>query len=351
VKTARNHLLPIATGMVWIVAYSAYTADWVIGVMPFAFERAVRRIPVCLFGACCCWGLKLLLDRTASQPTSKRLAIAIGLCVLASLAYALVNTIVFYILDPIWGMIMPVDALQAALDVLFVFFAWIALYFAIDADTQARDARIRLADAQTEAQRARNQALAQQMSPHFLFNALNTVSGLIIDGEPQRAERVTVALAGLLRRSLETDMREHVWLGEEIDSVHRYLEIEKSRFEGRLFVSERIPESLRSLAVPPMILQPLIENAVKHGVARSAKPVRLTLAAEERDGTLRITVTDDAKPDRRARPAQGTGTGHANVRQRLALMYGDRASLTCDALPRGGYSAELIIPAERDAAA
>jgi len=351
VKPTRNHLLLIATVMVWIVAYSAYTADWVIGYMPFVVERALRRIPVCLFGASCCLGMKLILDRSASQPTSKRLAIALVLCVVASLAYAVVNRYVFYIINPIWGRVTPIDSLQAALDVLFVFFAWIALYFAIDADAQARDARVRLADVETAAIRARHQALAQQISPHFLFNALNTVSGLIIDGNPTKAERVTVALAGLLRRSLETDSREHVWLGEEVDAVHRYLEIEQSRFEDRLLVKEQVPADLRSLWIPPMILQPLVENAVKHGVARSSKPVRLTIAAKVADGKLHIIVTDDAKAGRGIAPATGTGIGHANIRQRLSLIYGERASLKCDSLPNGGYCAELIIPAERDVAA
>jgi len=352
VKAARNHLLLIATVMLWIATYAAYTTEWMIdGAMPFEMERALRRIPICLFGAICCWGIKLMLDRSVSQPMAKRWSIAFGLCLLAAVAYAGVNTLVFYVIDPIWGRVSLLDALQPSFSVALVFFAYVALYFAIDADAEARDARLRLADAQTEALRARNQALAQQISPHFLFNALNTVSGLIIDGQPSRAERVTVALAGLLRRSLETDSREFVQLGEELDAVHRYLEIEESRFEHRLSVSEQVPADLRNLAVPPMILQPLIENAVKHGVARSSKPMRLAISAEVVNDKLRITVTDNAKPDRRAAPAVGIGTGHENIRQRLALMYGERASLVCGARPRGGYSAELIVPAERHAAA
>jgi hypothetical protein len=215
VKSTRNQMLLIATALLWIATYAAYTADWMIGgMMPFAAERALRRIPICLFGAICCWGIKLLLDRSASQRVVGRVGTAFGLCLLASLAYAAVNTLVFYIIHPIWGGVTFIDAFEPSLTVSFVYFAWTALYFAIDAEAKARDARLRLADAQTEALRARNQALAQQISPHFLFNALNTVSGLIIEGEPARAERVTIALAALLRRSLETDAQDFVSLGE-----------------------------------------------------------------------------------------------------------------------------------------
>jgi LytS/YehU family sensor histidine kinase len=350
-RSARSHLLLIATAMVWIIAYAAWTADWMVGDMPFVAERALRRIPLCLFGAACCWGIKIALDRLSGKRLETRLLAALGLCAAASAAYAALNTIVYYAIAPLWGSTNLNEVFQLSLVVAWVFLAWTALYFAIRSDSDARDARLRLADAETAALRARNQALAQQISPHFLFNSLNTVSGLIMDGEPARAERVTVALAGLLRRSLETDAREHVTLGEELDAVHRYLEIEQSRFESRLRVDARIPDELRGLAVPPMILQPLVENVVKHGVARSTGPVCLSIAAERSGDNLRIAISDDVIPDSTAAPPPGTGTGQANVRQRLALMYGDRASLLCAAMPGRGYKAELVMPARAHAVA
>lgn len=344
-------MLLIVTVMVWVVAYAAWTADWMVGDMPFVAERALRRIPLCLFGGICCWEMKVVLDSMADRRLGAKLSAAFGLCVAASASYALLNTIAYYAIAPLWGPTNVNEIFQLALVVAWVFFAWTALYFAIRSDSDARDVRLRLADAETATLRARNQALAQQVSPHFLFNALNTVSGLIIEDRPERAERVTVALAGLLRRSLETDCAERVPLGDELDAVRRYLEIEESRFEDRLIVDEQVSDELLSLEVPPMILQPLVENAIKHGVAQSSRPVRLNVSAERAGEALRIRVSDDARPEPGAAQPSGTGLGQTNIRQRLALMYGDGASLTAEVLPGGGYVALLTIPAKRHAGA
>ena len=199
----RNRLLLIATVAVWLIAYTAWTADWMAGGMGFVFERALRRIPVCIFGAACSWAVKLALDRSTGQRLGKRLALAFGLCCAASVFQSGVNSLVFYVIAPRWGSTNFVETLQNSAMLAWVFFAWAGLYFAIDFDASAQETRLRLADAQTEAQRARNQALAQQISPHFLFNALNTLSGLIIERQLEGAEQVTLSIAAVLRRSLE----------------------------------------------------------------------------------------------------------------------------------------------------
>ncbi|MGN6376089.1 MAG: sensor histidine kinase [Sphingomonas sp.] len=348
-RASRTQMLLIATAMVWLIAYAAWTADWMFGDMAHVVERSLRRIPLCLFGAVCCWGMRAVLDRTAARPLGSRLVTALGLCVAASLAYSGLNAWVYYGIAPLWGPTNLGEILQLAMVVAWVFFAWSALYFGIDADARAHETRTRLAEVEAAALRARNQALAQQISPHFLFNALNTVSGLILDGEPARAERVTMALAGLLRRSLESDARDRVPLAEELDAVRRYLAIEETRFEDRLRVVERVPPALGSLAVPPMILQPLVENPVKHGVARSTVPVTLTIAAALADGRLMVTIDDDAPSTGPSAP--GTGIGQRNVRQRLALLYGDVAAFDCGSRSGGGYSVRLVLPAETHDAA
>lgn len=345
-NSARRRTLLMVTAMVWIVAYAAYTTGWMLEPMPFVLERALRRIPICLFGAACCWAIGALLDRASGRPGRRQLVLAVLLCIPAAFAYGLVNTLIFYVLAPVWGHVSGLAVLQAVIDVIWVFFAWTALYFAITSDAEARDSKLRLADAQTEALRARNQALVQQLSPHFLFNALNTVTGLIGEGESVRAERVTIALAGLLRNSLNSEPRELVPLSEEIDLLNRYLEIEESRFEDRLIVEERMPSELGKLSVPPMILQPLVENAVKHGVARSIGLVRLTIAADLEGDRLRLSICDDARVLPTARASSGNGIGQENVRQRLALLYGASASLRCAPQLDGGYCAEIELPAE-----
>ena len=350
-ETNRRNLLLIATAVVWLIAYVAWTADWMIGPDHHVLERALRRIPLCAVGAGLCWTIRRALDRMAGRPIRARLAAACALCLAGALAYAALNSLVFYVVSPVWGHTTVGGTLQNAMMIVWVFFAWAALYFAIDGNLEAGDARLRLADANSAALRARNHALAQQVSPHFLFNALNTVSGLIIEGEPARAERVTMALSGLLRRSLDTDSREFVTLREEMDAVHRYIEIEQNRFEDRLNVVESVPEGVLGLAVPPLILQPLVENAIKHGVARSKGMVKVTISAEATDQTLLVVISDDAHPVGHAIDGAGGGIGQANVLQRLELLYAGRASLDCGNMPEGGYRCALTIPATRHDAA
>lgn len=341
----RARMLLIATAMVWLTAYAAWTADWLLEPMPFMLQRSLLRIPMVLFGAGLCGAMAFGLGRLAARPFPSRVAAAFGLVALASTVYALANALMFHVIAPWWGPAYAGEWQQEAIVVAWVFLAWTALYFAIDADAGRRDASLRLASAEAASLRAQNQALAQQISPHFLFNALNAASGLILEGEPQRAERVLMALSNLLRRSLESDERETIPLREEIEAVQRYLEIEEARFEDRLRFVDAVPDAARGLLVPPMILQPLVENAVKHGVARTRHVVTLTLEAKREGGDLLVTVADDAEPDAGAADMASTGIGQGNVRRRLALLYGDRAGL--DAGPRErGYAARLRLPAD-----
>jgi two-component system LytT family sensor kinase len=341
---ARRTVLTIATVMVWVAAYAAWTADWMVDPMPHLLARSLRRVPMCLFGMACCRVMAMLLDRLAARPWRWRLLTALALSFVASALYAALNTLVFYVIVPLWGSTSLAETLQLAVTVAWVFLAWCALYFAIAADAEARDSRLRLAAAREAGLRARHQALAQQVNPHFLFNALNAVSGLILEGAPAKAERVTMALAGLLRRSLDSDGRERVTLGEELDAVHRYIEIEQMRFEDRFRLVEDVPAGVRQFLVPALILQPLVENAVKHGVARSSRPVTVTIAALACGGRLEISVGDDAEPDVETSSPTASGIGEANVRERLALLWGPAAGLACGREDRG-YVARITLPA------
>lgn len=343
-RASRNRVLLVAAAMLWIAAYAAWTADWMVQPMPFLLERSIRRVPMCVFGFACCWAMVGLLDRLAGRPWSVRLPAALTLCAVSSVAYALLNSVVFDVIRPLWGPASLPDVFQLALTIAWVFIAWSALYFAVAADADARDVRLDLSDARAAEHRARNQALAQQISPHFLFNALNAVSGLILDGAPAKAERVTVALAELLRRSLESDAQDFVSFGEELDAVHRYLEIEEARFENRFRVIEQVPADLRKLSVPPMILQPLVENAIKHGVARSTELVTLTIGATRKDRQLEISIVDDASPDPLSTRAVGMGFGQKSVGERLMLLYGPLATFVCGKAPEAGYEVRLTLP-------
>ena len=332
--------------MLWVAAFAAWTADWMVQPMPFLLERSMRRVPMCLFGFASCWFMVGILDRLADRTWSVRLSAALALCSLASVAYASANAVVFDVINPLWGPASLPEVFQLALTIAWVFVAWTALYFAIAADADARDARVGLSDARAAEQRARNQALAQQISPHFLFNALNVVSGLILDGAPARAERVTVALASLLRRSLETEAEGFVTFGEELDAAHRYLEIEEARFGHRFLVVDNVSADLREIPVPPMILQPLVENAIKHGVGRSSKLVILSIGATRCGRNLEIRIADDASPDPLSTRSPGLGFGQRSVGERLSLLYGPAASMTCGEVQGAGYQVRLTVPLE-----
>jgi LytS/YehU family sensor histidine kinase len=157
---------------------------------------------------------------------------------------------------------------------------------------------------------------------------------------------VVLSLSGFLRSSLEKDPGEKTTLAAEIEAQRQYLAIEQIRFGDRLKLTEAAsPETGRAL-VPSFILQPLVENAVKHGVARSTAPVRIEILAEAADGGLRITVQDDAVPDLNTEPVR-LGVGLENVRKRLAVMYGEAGRITCGRREAGGFACVLELPLER----
>ena len=199
-------------------------------------------------------------------------------------------------------------------------------------------------------------ALRAQLNPHFLFNALTTI-GHLIQEAPPRALETLYRLTGLLRAVLKRSEGEFTTLGEELELVESYLAIERARFEERLRVSIDVPRELMSVRLPPFILQPLVENAVKHGIAPARRGGEVTVAAESvSDGPndmLRLLVSDSgigiSLPELSRRRADGVGLD--NIQRRLERHYGARASLVVNSAPGVGTSVEIRIPsASRPAA-
>lgn len=234
---------------------------------------------------------------------------------------------------------------DVALGRYFVILAWASLYFAMLAGAQARESQRREERFRTAAKAAELRSLRYQVNPHFLFNALNSLSALVMTGRPDKAEVMIQSLSRFYRHSLAEHTAIDVALEDEFALQREYLEIEKVRFPERLRTRYELPDALKAYRVPGMILQPLVENSVKYGVANSAKPVCIEILAEEDFGRLVITVADDgpgAKPG-----GNGFGIGLANVRDRLAARFGDAASLTSGPKEGGGYQTQLRIPMER----
>ncbi|MCE2688631.1 MAG: histidine kinase [Rubrivivax sp.] len=193
---------------------------------------------------------------------------------------------------------------------------------------------------------ARMAAMQAQVEPHFLFNTLASIDHLI-ETDPPRASRMQKSLIALLRATMPA-MREGTVngvrdLGQEIAVIEPYLEILKVRMEERLETQVDVPESLRSAEFPPMMVQGLVENAIKHGLEPQPQGGQLTVKAEIAHGQLVVTVTDTGVGFGKADTA-GTGTGLANIRERLRLLYGDRARLDVSTPEGGGTQARVTLP-------
>lgn len=205
--------------------------------------------------------------------------------------------------------------------------------FILDSAARTQAAELQLANAHAVAAEARLHALRSQLQPHFLFNALNTVAMAVRRADRQEALAVVLDLSALLRTALKRTGTELVSLTEEVDFIKQYLEIEQIRFRDRLNIDWAVDAAAYGAAVPSMILQPLVENAVRHGVGRKVRGghvrIRITLAAER----LRIDVEDDGP----GFPEQwNAGVGLTNVRNRVTLHFGERASLETSGAGEGG---------------
>lgn len=187
---------------------------------------------------------------------------------------------------------------------------------------------------------ARLQTLRLQLQPHFLFNALNTISVLMHENVDS-ADRILLQLSALLRRSLDGTETHEVTLGEEIGFLESYLEIEQARFGERLSYRVLIPDQVLQARVPNLILQPLVENALRHGLATRAGPGRVEIRAERQGDSLLLCVVDDG---RGLPPAATERVGLANTRARLRLLYADRQRFDVRNSADGGVIAEIELP-------
>jgi two-component system LytT family sensor kinase len=226
----------------------------------------------------------------------------------------------------------------------FLLLAWAALYFAMVNAEQARAAERREGEYKRAAKAAELRSLRYQVNPHFLFNTLNSLSALVMTGKADTAERMIQTLSSFYRRSLAEDPTGDSTLDQEVALQRAYLEIEAVRFPERLQTRFEIPAALEDAGVPGMILQPLVENSVRYAVARTAKPVIVTIAARADYGRLVLEVSDNGPGSNNGR--KGFGIGLANVRDRLAARYGEDASLTSGPAEGGGWRSVIRLPLE-----
>jgi signal transduction histidine kinase len=236
------------------------------------------------------------------------------------------------------GRFEPRQTANVVLIVASTFAAWSTAALMVAQLSRAHEAEGRMLVAQSIAAGARLRMLRHQLNPHFLFNSLNSLAATI-DEDRDRAQRLLVDLSSLLRDALADDSDDGT-LGEELDRVERYLRIERARFEGKLHVEASVPDELRVVPCLPLLLQPLVENAIKHGGAGSAVEVRLEAVREH--GRIRIQISN---PVRVGSPP-GSGVGLANVRERLAVRYGAQHRFAQQQRGDGWMEVELGWPLE-----
>jgi two-component sensor histidine kinase len=228
---------------------------------------------------------------------------------------------------------------------------YLLLYGAILLVSHMLDSRERLAYQQTESARLNEQlskaqlnALRRQIEPHFLFNTLNAIAGLVREKRNDAAVRMIAKLSDFLRRVVEDSNRQEVPLGEEMEFVQKYLDIQKVRFADRLQLSVDVPSELFAAQVPSLILQPMVENAVKHGIAKRVQGGAIRIAASRSHGRLILRIYNDGPALPASWEETHSGTGISNVRTRLERLYGDGFELSMKNQGPGGVEVMVCVP-------
>jgi two-component system, LytTR family, sensor kinase len=219
------------------------------------------------------------------------------------------------------------------------------------------DSRLRLAQQVADAARlneqlsnARLDALRHQIEPHFIFNSLNATAGLVREGRNDDAVRMIVGLSEFLRRVAREFQDHQVTLAQEMEFLEKYLEIQKVRFTDRLGVTLQVPADLRDAQVPTLLLQPIVENALKHGIAKRVQGGAIRVAAATSNGRLRIDIYNDGPlldPNWEAAghgDGNSSGIGLANLRTRLRLLYGDEFELRMANVAAAGVQVSVSVP-------
>lgn len=219
----------------------------------------------------------------------------------------------------------------------------VALHYVLFSFQNTREAEGRMREARVLAQEAELKALKAQINPHFLFNSLNSISALATADGP-RAREMCLRLSEFLRSTLSVAEQEEIPVEKELELARMYLDVERERFGDRLRVTQNLGAGCGGCVVPALILQPLVENAVKHGIAGLVEGGEIRLAAEFYDGMLHITVENDFDPD--TQPGLRNGLGLANVRNRLRTQYHHEGSVRTETREHR-FSVHLELPCER----
>lgn len=295
-------------------------------------------------------GMWLILRRSAETRAFVWFGRAALLGLAVCLVHTLLNAVYFRFLTDYHALTGerfpdPRGLASTYISFLWPIMTWSALCAVMVAGDNLRQQQRRTSEAQAAAQQAQLAALRLQIQPHFLFNTLNSVSSLIGQGRAQEADTTVLRLAQFLRHTLAAAPRELVRFESELDGQSRYLDIEQIRFPDRLRRRLAVEPETLSAMVPSLVLQPFVENAVKHGLARSVNPVTIEIGARREGSRLKLWIIDDAVGSDGAGET-GLGLSLVNAARRVELLYGPDAVLRHGPQAQGGWRVELELPYE-----
>jgi len=359
-RTPDSGVAPRPLPSFWLL----HTAGWLAYGIAMAFSR-IGMFPLSFMivakGILMISGFVLSLPlRYAYRPLLRRgtslvalVAIAVVASYTVSMAWTALDNLVAVPVYTAFGMMPPVlrNALQVFSGTVynaFTMLAWSVLYIGIRYYVALQAERERSLSAEAAAHRAQLEALRYQINPHFLFNSLNAVSTLVTERRNDEAARMLSRVSDFLRLTLTAPARDEVALADEIDYIRQYLDIERVRFGDRLRVEIDIASDAWEAVVPPFVLQPLIENAVRHAIAPRESGGAITIEGARSGDVLRVSIVDDGPGVAEGSQSNGNGRiGLTNTRDRLRVLYGDRGQVALVNVPGGGTRATVEVPFRR----
>ncbi|MDX1517399.1 MAG: histidine kinase [Woeseiaceae bacterium] len=307
-------------------------------------------VATALMGFVATVAMRYLYRRVWSRPVLVVAGVMLVTCYVVAFPWRWASNVLYYDwVKDAWQPETIMDYVGGVLGSFYILLCWSGLYFGIKYYQDLQRQTEATLKATAAAHQAQLKMLRYQLNPHFLFNTLNAISTLILDGANKTANQAVSRLSDFLRYTLDNDPMKRVTLGSELDALDLYLEIEKVRFGDRLVVARDVEDAALDALVPSLILQPLIENAIKYAISPSEDGGTLKIAARVRHGTLMLQLSDTGPGlGNGDAPKKSSGVGLKNTRERLLQLYGDHQAFTLAPNEPTGLTVTINIPYETD---
>lgn len=347
-----EHLVNNRQKLFWVLniaGWIGYVATSYIGALFYEKPQTYFMLisAVALFGFVLSLGLRFVCRALWQSPPVTVALGTLASCYVLALLWRLYSNILYLQwIEPSWHPNNMMDYFSGVMSSFYVLLCWCGLYFGIRYYQQLQMQTEQTLRANSAAHEAQLKMLRYQLNPHFLFNTLNAISTLILDRANETANMTVTKLSDFLRYTLDNDPKNQVTLRKELEAIDLYLEIEKVRFGERLLVQREIETVALDALVPSLILQPLIENAIKYAVTPSIGGGSLRISAKVRVDTLVLTLADNGPGLKQGSSSGSTGVGLLNTRERLRELYNNHQSLTLEPNTPTGLVATIKLPYE-----